>query len=706
MAAAGRWSVSCLSCRSPGGRAARRRRRAEQREQIAGLVGLCRQFCRMDFRFLFHPQRKLLSIGFQVRENRRDESYYDLLASEARLTSFLAVSHGQLPPEHWFALGRAMTLADGRPVLLSWSGSMFEYLMPALLMPSFPGTLLDASCGAAVRRHIRYARRHGVPWGISESCYNRTDEQQIYQYRAHGVPGLGLKRGLGEHLVVAPYASALAMMVAPREAARNLARLEEQGYLGPHGFYDAIDFTPPSPGARAQPVPCRTVMAHHSGMTLLALDNVLLDGPMPRRFLEDPRLRGPRSALAGTHAGRRATRLAGNAEGRIVMKYAYDRSPQDRAVFPAAGRDSVAAGRPGPTRRGVPAARQTNGRWRPRTWNPSPTTPCWSWPRGSISTARSRSCSRRWRPIRGQTRAMPGSARNSMCSRNKAASTSTVSRARWATRGACTTARWKAKCPSSAGLLQHAGVVRCADSVVLHVRHRSGLRVHEAKIDLEPTYWPSVAAIRPHLRPEIITLQRTPHGCQLDLPLQLPDGRSERAAVVDRNERPGDAMQSPGFVPPAFLGSAFPNPALPASPDASSPIGSGTGTVAGVPCPIEGMPAASAGGTTASPYSSYASTGGTTSPYSSYGAASPTTPGYGTVPSSGSASSGTPSYPSYGSSLSPYGSYGCANPYGAAASYAGSGTPRRRMVTEVTTVPPGRRPVTDMRVPMLPLRRP
>ncbi len=209
----------------------------------------------MDFRFLVHPQRKLLSIGFRVDENCRDEGCYDLLASEARLTSFLAISHGQLPPEHWFTLGRAVTLAEGRPVLLSWSGSMFEYLMPALLMPSFPGTLLGASCGAAVRRHIRYARRRGVPWGISESCYNRTDENEIYQYRAHGAPGLGLQPGLGEHLVVAPYASALAMMVAPREAFCNLARLEENGYLSPHGFYDAIDFTPSSPARRMKPHP-------------------------------------------------------------------------------------------------------------------------------------------------------------------------------------------------------------------------------------------------------------------------------------------------------------------------------------------------------------------------------------------------------------------------------------------------------------------
>ena len=172
----------------------------EQQEQIGHLTGLCRQFCEMDFAFLFHSQRKLLSIGFQAGENRRDEGCYDLLASEARLTSFLAVSHGKLPLDHWSALGRTMTLADGKPVLLSWSGSVFEYLMPALLMPNYAGTLLESSCRAAVRRHIRYARRHGLPWGMSESCFNLTDEHRAYQYRSHGVPGLGLKRRAGRTL--------------------------------------------------------------------------------------------------------------------------------------------------------------------------------------------------------------------------------------------------------------------------------------------------------------------------------------------------------------------------------------------------------------------------------------------------------------------------------------------------------------------------
>ena len=166
-----------------------------------------------------------------------------LLASELRLTSYLAVSHGMLPRDHWFALGRMVTLVRGKPALLSWSGSMFEYLMPLLIMPAYRGTLLETSCRAAIRRQIDYARRQGMPWGISESCHSRTDSKGVYQYRAFGVPGLGLEPGVGDHLVVALYASALAMLLAPREACRNLETLESLGYLGPYGFYDAIDYS-------------------------------------------------------------------------------------------------------------------------------------------------------------------------------------------------------------------------------------------------------------------------------------------------------------------------------------------------------------------------------------------------------------------------------------------------------------------------------
>ena len=257
-----------------------------QLRQISRVQDLCRQFCAMDFRFLYNAERKLLAIGYNASQQRRDEGCYDLLASEARLTSFLAVSHGQLPREHWSALGRIVTLASGKPTLVSWSGSLFEYLMPTLVMPSYRGTFLDASCRAAVQQQMAYARRLGIPWGIAESSYHAINDDLDYCYRAFGVPGLGLDRGLGENLVVAPYASALAMAVAPREAMENLADLERLGCLSPSGFYDAIDYTPGRDLA-GQPALCRIVMAHHSGMMLLALVNVLLERPMQRRFLSD-----------------------------------------------------------------------------------------------------------------------------------------------------------------------------------------------------------------------------------------------------------------------------------------------------------------------------------------------------------------------------------------------------------------------------------
>src|SRR3954470_2209078 len=172
-----------------------------------------------------------------------DPSYYDLLASEARLASFVAIAKNDVPVEHWFHLGRTLTRAGGDTALVSWSGSMFEYLMPVLVMRSFPGTLLDETCQGAVRRQIAYASRYGVPWGISESAYNVRDRHQTYQYRAFGVPDLALKRGLGRDLVIAPYASALAALVDPERALKNLRLLETAGALGRYGFRDALDYT-------------------------------------------------------------------------------------------------------------------------------------------------------------------------------------------------------------------------------------------------------------------------------------------------------------------------------------------------------------------------------------------------------------------------------------------------------------------------------
>ncbi len=255
-------------------------------EQLAQLAG---EMARMEYDFLYDKGRHLLAIGYNVGERRRDQSYYDLLASEARLCTFVAIAQGQVPQEAWFALGRLLVTAGGEPVLLSWSGSMFEYLMPLLVMPTYDDTLLDQTCRAAVHRQIEYGKKRGVPWGISESCYNATDVHLNYQYRAFGVPGLGLKRGLADELVVAPYASALALMVAPEEACLNLQRLASEGFEGAYGFYEAIDYTPSRLARGQSSAVVRAFLAHHEGMSLLALGYLLLDRPMQKRFETDPR---------------------------------------------------------------------------------------------------------------------------------------------------------------------------------------------------------------------------------------------------------------------------------------------------------------------------------------------------------------------------------------------------------------------------------
>ncbi|MGE3955508.1 MAG: glucoamylase family protein [Vicinamibacterales bacterium] len=252
----------------------------------------------MDFRLLLEPKRQLFSIGYRLADadgsGRLDDSYYDLLASEARVASFLAIAKGDAPEAHWFRLGRPVAEVGGVPVLLSWSGTMFEYLMPLLVMRSHPNTLLDASCRRVVRRQMDYAGDHGVPWGISESAYNLTDRFGVLQYKAFGVPGLGLKRGLGREVVVAPYASALALALAPADATANLRRLQASGLEGEYGLYEAIDYTPraqdaPS-GAADSGVVVQTFMAHHQGMTLVALVNALLDNRMVERFHADVRV--------------------------------------------------------------------------------------------------------------------------------------------------------------------------------------------------------------------------------------------------------------------------------------------------------------------------------------------------------------------------------------------------------------------------------
>ncbi|MBA3659127.1 MAG: hypothetical protein H0W67_05975, partial [Gemmatimonadales bacterium] len=263
---------------------------AELLQRLEAIAGRAHDLAvEMDFRFLYDRERELFAIGYQITSHALDSSYYDLLASEARLASFIAVAKDDVPVEHWFRLGRTLTRAAGETALVSWSGSMFEYLMPALVMDSLPFTVLDQTYRAAVRRQIAYGAERGVPWGVSESAYNLRDRHLTYQYRAFGVPDLALKRGLGHDLVVAPYASILALAVDPARALANLASLEKRGALGDYGFRDALDYTRPAPGERFAVVD--TYMAHHIGMGFVALANALRAQIWPRRFHADPMVR-------------------------------------------------------------------------------------------------------------------------------------------------------------------------------------------------------------------------------------------------------------------------------------------------------------------------------------------------------------------------------------------------------------------------------
>jgi cyclic beta-1,2-glucan synthetase len=242
----------------------------------------------MEFDFLYDETRHLFPIGYRVSEGRHDSGYYDLLASEARLASLFAIAKRDVPVEHWFHLGRPVTPTGRGSALLSWSGSMFEYLMPNLIVDVAPGTLLDRTHRLVVDRQIRYGRTRGVPWGVSESAYNARDLNLNYQYSHFGIPGLGLTRGLSEDLVVAPYATALAVMVDPNAAAHNFERLAEHGALGLLGYYEALDFTPERVPKGQSVALVRAYMAHHQGMTIVAIHNALNDSLMRRRFHSVP----------------------------------------------------------------------------------------------------------------------------------------------------------------------------------------------------------------------------------------------------------------------------------------------------------------------------------------------------------------------------------------------------------------------------------
>jgi cyclic beta-1,2-glucan glucanotransferase len=257
--------------------------------RLANIAATCQQlFDEMDFTFLLDEERKVFTIGYNIAEGRRDNSFYDLLASEARVASFIAIAKGDVPQEHWFRMGRQLTSVDGGRALISWTGTMFEYLMPLLVMRDYRETLLGETYDGVVSRQIEYGAERGVPWGISESAYAARDLQMNYQYGPFGVPGLGLKRGLIEDLVVSPYSTILASNVRPAEAVENLRVLERDGALSRYGFYEALDYTPERVKKGEHCTLVHAYMAHHQGMSLIALDNLLNQKVMQDRFHSDP----------------------------------------------------------------------------------------------------------------------------------------------------------------------------------------------------------------------------------------------------------------------------------------------------------------------------------------------------------------------------------------------------------------------------------
>ena len=256
------------------------------------VIELGREFSEsMNMRFLYNSERRLFSIGFNISEGRLDRAFYDLLASEARLGSFVAIARGDIPVEHWFAMSRPYGAIDRRRVLLSWTGTMFEYLMPLLFQRTYNNSLLDKSIREAVTIQIAYGRKHRLPWGISECAFGDLDLQKTYQYYAFGVPELGLKRGLTDKIVVSPYATLLAVSVAPQETVQNLRRLADLGLLSDYGYFEAMDYSRQSKRTGERGVVVRAYMAHHQAMSLLALDNFLHDNILQQHFHADPRVR-------------------------------------------------------------------------------------------------------------------------------------------------------------------------------------------------------------------------------------------------------------------------------------------------------------------------------------------------------------------------------------------------------------------------------
>ncbi len=251
----------------------------------------------MKFLPLYDQKKKLFSIGFNLEENKLTNSYYDLLASEARQTSYICIARGEIPATHWFKMGRSLTVVDRYKGLISWTGTMFEYLMPLLIMKSYKNTLLDETYYFVIRSQKKYGEKRHMPWGTSESAFYLLDHNQEYQYKAIGVPWLGLKRGLIEDAVATPYATCLALMVDPEGAVKNLIKLREEGLEGRFGFFEAADYTKGRVGFEPKRAIVKSYMAHHQGMSLVSLNNFLNQNIMQERFHSDPEIHAARLLL-------------------------------------------------------------------------------------------------------------------------------------------------------------------------------------------------------------------------------------------------------------------------------------------------------------------------------------------------------------------------------------------------------------------------
>ncbi|NLC32488.1 MAG: glycosyl transferase [Clostridiales bacterium] len=251
----------------------------------------------MKFAPLYVPRKKLFSLGYNIDEDKLTKTYYDLLASEARQTSYIAIARGEVPQSHWFKMGRSLVAMDGYKGLVSWSGTMFEYLMPLLLMKNYKNTLLDESYSFVIDNQKKYGKQRKMPWGVSESAFNSLDIHNDYQYKAIGVPWLGLKRGLIEDAVASTYSTFLALMVDPASALQNIAYLEQEGAEGPYGFYEALDYTPERLLYGRNHAIIKSYMAHHQGMSLLSINNFLHGNLMQERFLADREMHAARLLL-------------------------------------------------------------------------------------------------------------------------------------------------------------------------------------------------------------------------------------------------------------------------------------------------------------------------------------------------------------------------------------------------------------------------